>query len=51
MDIAGSVCAAPATGDGGETNEGGSLFALAAEERSRGDVGPIFIGGEDTMGT
>ena len=51
MDITSKVCTTPATSDGRETDEHGGLLALGAQERGGGDVAPVGIRGEGTMGT
>lgn len=38
VDIAGCVCAAPASGDGGEADEGGCFLAFSGEKRGCSDV-------------
>lgn len=51
MYITSSISASAASGNSREANEDGSLFIFCREERSSGDVGPVTVGSEYTMGT
>lgn len=51
VDITGKVCTTPATSDSRETHKHGRLLALAAQERGGGDIAPVGVRGEGTMGT
>jgi len=51
VDITGKICTTPATSDSRETHEHRGLLALGAQERGGGDVAPVGVRGEGTMGT
>lgn len=51
VDITGSVGGTLGTSNGREADEDWCLLALSAQERGGGDVGPVTIAGEDTVGT
>lgn len=51
VDVPGSVSTTAGTGNGGEPDKDGSLLALAVQEGSSGEVGPISIRGESSVGT
>lgn len=51
VNITGGVGGTPETGNGREADEDRCLLALGAQEGGGGDVGPVAITGEDTVGT
>ena len=51
MNITGSVGGTLRTGNGREADKDWCLLALGAQEGGGGDVGPVAVAGEDTVGT
>lgn len=51
MYIASSISTSAASGNSREADKDGSLFILCRQERSSGDVGPVTVGCEYSMGT